>query len=699
MKMNPSPRSGPNPCIPAIPRTRWKFAASIITALFLILTAPLARSASYYVDPATGSMSNPGTSASPWSTLEAVFTANKTFVAGDIIYLRSGYHGLPQVKGNNTGPVTIQPDTGAAPKLKRLIVKTGSNWVITGLDICPENAGAGLYETGKNLVEIQSTCSNITVQNCTIKQALSIAGWLDTDWQTRMGKGSAISVAAPNSSILDNQVENVSFGISVSKTAPFTQVARNTITAFYNDGMRGLANDCVFADNLLQDCYVNDSNHDDFFQSWSTDATGAVGKGTVYRITLRGNIFISRRDPAQPYYAPPQGIGCFDGMFEDWVVENNLIVTQTYHGISLYGAINCKIVNNTVVENPLDGTGAVRPWILITNHKANSDGTPWPVLPSGNLVRNNISSKPASVVAGGGVIDHNQTTTAYTTYFTDYAGFDFSLKPTAPAVDAGLETDAPTSDIDGNPRIIPFDIGAYEYQGLPVVYEGFTYGATTNVSTAPDSPDDFGLLGTTWTGSNDIITPGLTYPGMATLGNALSFSSNVGSVRNIDMSAFPAAYTQVDSDSVTRLGKPGSELWFRFLIKTTGADPDGTLGTGLNLNGAASGGVTKIRIGDLGTNGFWGISHASYPAVSAYSTVPIVTGNTVLMVVRVKFVAGSNNDEIDLFINPPLGPTPPATPSATLRNMDAATFDRLEAKGNRASVIDEIAVATDWSTL
>lgn len=696
MKRNPSPGSGHSPRIQNLPASPRKLAASFIAALFLILTTPLGWTASYYVDPATGSMSNPGTSASPWSTLEAVFTANKTFVAGDVIYLRSGYHGLPQVKGNNTGPVTIQPDTGANPQLRRLIVKTASHWVITGLDICPEYAGAGLYEPGKNLVEIQSTCSYITFENNTLKHSLGIAGWSQTDWETRLGNG--ISVAGPHCHIVGNELENINFGITVSKSAPFAVVSGNTITAFAGDGMRCLADDGLFENNLLQDSYVNNSNHDDFFQSWSTDETGAVGRGTVYRVTLRGNIFISRRDPNQPLYAAPQGIGCFDGMFQDWVVENNLIVSQTYHGISLYGAINCRIVNNTVVENPVDVPSPVKPWIRIDKHK-DVGGVPWPVLPTGNIVRNNISSKAVSLYAGSGVADHNITTTAYTSHFTDYAGFDFSLKPTAPAVDAGLETDAPLVDIDGNPRTIPFDIGAYEYQGLPVAYEGFTYAATTNVSTAPDSPDDFGFLGTTWTGTNDIITPGLTYTGLGTVGNALSFSSNVGAVRNINMSAFPAAYTQVDSDSVTRLGKPGSELWFRFLIKTTAADPDGTLGTGLNLNGASSGGTTKLRIGDLGANGFWGISHASYPTVSAFSTVPIVTGNTVLLVVRVKFVAGTNNDEIDFFVNPPLGPTPPATPSATLRNMDAATFDRLEAKGNRASVIDEISIATDWSTL
>lgn len=40
----------------------------------------------------------------------------------------------------------------------------------------------------------------------------------------------------------------------------------------------------------------------------------------------------------------------FDGWYDDFVVENNLIITNTYHGIAFYGARNCKIVNNTVVS-------------------------------------------------------------------------------------------------------------------------------------------------------------------------------------------------------------------------------------------------------------------------------------------------------------------------------------------------------------
>lgn len=684
------------------------FASSLLAVsltLMLILLAgfaPAAFAADYYVDPATGSMSNPGTSASPWSTLEAVFTANKTFQPGDVIHLRSGYHGFPQVKGINTDYVTIQPDSGATPKLRRLIVKAADKWLIKGLDICPENLAPGTYDAA-DLVYIYGTCTNITLENNTIRGALSITGWTGDEWKTRLGKKSAIVTYAPGTILTGNTLENVSFAITVSKSASNSTISGNTITNFLNDGMRGLADNCTFEYNLIQNNYLNDAayNHDDFFQSWSTDAQGQVGLGTVYNMVLRGNIFISQTDPNQELPANPQGIGCFDGLFEGWVVENNLVVVSgTSHGISLYGALDCRIVNNTVVVNPAGApySTSFQPSVRIFQHKRFGQvGYEFIPTVSGNTIRNTLVTRTVSIPAGGGTADHNLTLVSnYTDYFNDYAGFDFSLKATAPAVDAGSDTDAPTIDIEGTPRGTPFDIGAYEFvdEGAPVVYEGFTYAPTTNVAAAPDSPDDFGLLGTTWTGSNDIITPGLTHTGLNASGNALRFFANVGSVRSIDMSAFPAGYTQVDGDLVTRLGKPGTTLWFLCLMKIEGADATGSLTAGLNLNGAASGGTVKLRVGDTGTNTNWSLLKG---ATVGASTTPLTEGDTVLVAVRVKFVAGSNNDEVDLFLNPALGPTAPTTPSATLRNLDIGTFDRLEIKGNRTSVIDEIAIATDWS--
>ena len=54
--------------------------------------------------------------------------------------------------------------------------------------------------------------------------------------------------------------------------------------------------------------------------------------------------------PQQPHRGALQGIGCFDGMFVDWIIENNVIIVDHYHGITLGGARGCRIVNNTVID-------------------------------------------------------------------------------------------------------------------------------------------------------------------------------------------------------------------------------------------------------------------------------------------------------------------------------------------------------------
>ena len=71
-------------------------------------------------------------------------------------------------------------------------------------------------------------------------------------------------------------------------------------------------------------------------------------------------------DPNQPFRGTLQGLGCFDGFYIDWVIENNLVVTDHWHGISLCGAVNCRIVNNTVVDANDVSPGPPGFWSILT---------------------------------------------------------------------------------------------------------------------------------------------------------------------------------------------------------------------------------------------------------------------------------------------------------------------------------------------
>jgi len=133
-----------------------------IIALFLLFIGINTFSTNYYCDPAIGNMTNNGSVNSPWSTLEAAFNVGKTFVAGDIIYLKSGFHGSPTIKGINSDYVTIQPAEGALPAFKSVTFNSASKWIISGFKISPQLATPVIYTYQTKLVSIPSSCSYIT---------------------------------------------------------------------------------------------------------------------------------------------------------------------------------------------------------------------------------------------------------------------------------------------------------------------------------------------------------------------------------------------------------------------------------------------------------------------------------------------------------------------------------------------------------
>ncbi len=426
----------------------------LTSAVFAVgLSGAAAHAATYHLDPATGNMSNPGTSELPWSTLEAVAAAGKTFAPGDVLVLRSGYHGSPVIRGVNEGEVLIRVEDGARATLKNLTIRAARGWRIQGLEISPETAPSFDRVT---MVSIASDATAIVVEQCRLYTVSDASAWPATDWDTKACSG--ISVSGPGNTVRSNHLLNVNFGISV--TGISNAVERNVVENFSGDGLRGLGDYGVFQFNTVKNCYDVNANHDDGFQSWSV-GPGGVGTGVVKGMVLRGNRILNYEDPNQPFRGTLQGIGCFDGFFEDWVVENNEILTDHWHGITLLGARGCRIVNNTVVD--LNTTSPGPPWIRISNHKNGMPST-------NNVIRNNLATD-YSVTAGAAVMDHNIESTDYARYFRDYAHGDLRLLEGCPAIDAGSSNAAPATDAAGVPRPLDgngdgeaaWDVGAHEF--------------------------------------------------------------------------------------------------------------------------------------------------------------------------------------------------------------------------------------------
>jgi len=455
------------------------FTGFAIFPLFLfILLSSISFGATFYVDPINGDINNDGSYDHPWSTLKEVLENNKIestkpqnhpyamgdplvvknpgapVKAGDTIMLRDGFHGtIYAVEYYHTDTITIEAQPGHTPTLGTIELRSGCKWILRGLRISPS------YESSynpKTLINFSSHGWTGPSYDCVVEDCVAFSVW-DTsiwdldDWNNLACNG--ISLPGPDMIARNNHLKNVNFGITV--TGENCRVQGNLVENFAGDGLRGLGDYGTFEYNTIKNCYDVNENHDDGFQSWSV-GEGGVGTGTVYGIVLRGNTIINYEDENQPYRGTLQGIGCFDGMFEDWVIENNVVYVDHWHGITLSGAVNSRIVNNTVVDINSQTPGPS--WIRISDHK---NGTP----SSGCIIRNNLTT--ALSIGEGVTEDHNMILAFenYTGYFINPFVYDFHLTKGCSAIDAGTDTLAPVMDKDKKrrPRGKNWDIGAYEF--------------------------------------------------------------------------------------------------------------------------------------------------------------------------------------------------------------------------------------------
>ncbi len=330
------------------------------TASTPAVVAPAQTGASFHVDPTLGTAQGDGSVASPWRTLEEVVGSGQITQVkpGDRVLLYDGQHGEVSISGDNAEFVTITAAPGQTPTLGRLEVRQGSKWRLKGLTVSPEFAAApypgpilSLGERGPSrLLEVED-CFVYTTQDVRL---WGVSDWLGANNGIRLGRGGTNLVAR------NNHVLNTRFGVSVNAANSLCE--GNIVAGFSGDGVRVTRDGTVVQYNVIKNSYLSsadgDANHDDGIQCFLFN----VGTGQVSGVTLKGNVIIAREDDRQLFPTQLQGIGFFDGPLVNFRVEQNVVLTNHWHGVSLYDAQGCEILDNVTYSR---WGGINLPWIKL----------------------------------------------------------------------------------------------------------------------------------------------------------------------------------------------------------------------------------------------------------------------------------------------------------------------------------------------
>lgn len=389
--------------------------------------------------------------ANTYQSIAEVF-ASGLVTGGDRILLMAGYHGPMMIQGQKfASPVVIEPVPGQVAHVDSLQIRSSQNITVQDLKVWSSNNKAGQVAVLRTYGDTSDILfSNMDVRS--VSDSGNYMNWSLGQWLSY--KRSGVLLDGNRVSIVGSRVTGVYNGI-VSQAANAV-IRNNIVDGFGGDGMRALGDYTLVQGNKIQNCFDIDPNHDDGFQSYSTSAAGKAGQGTLYGLKVIGNKIIEWSQTAtNPLRCNLQGIGMFDGIYKDLVIQNNLIAVSAYHGITVAGAQNAVIANNTVVN--IMGQSQRYPWIQVSYDK---DGTP----SSNVVIANNLAMNIKQMKGQSNVTFANNRTIAIQTEFASIAAKNFALSTVSPAANAGVAKYAPSTDIMNVPRPKGSgpDIGAYE---------------------------------------------------------------------------------------------------------------------------------------------------------------------------------------------------------------------------------------------
>jgi hypothetical protein len=401
--------------------------------------------------------------------------AIRTARPGETIALGDGDYGEVKVVGDPGGFVTLTAASDAQPLITSLRVGGSAptaHWIVRGLTLSgPVDGALDGHGWTQHPAKVRiDDAADIIIEDDRIETAPGDYPWRPEVAGVVEDPPLASGVLVLNShcvSVLRNQLHNVFNGVGldgdqVGLRGKSFLVKDNTIDQFDGDGIDISASSVDIEHNLItngHDTCKDQCVHNDGIQGWTYHNDPNI---TNTDVKIIGNTIILKTTPALPMEADDlHGITIFDGHWNGVEVVNNIVITDAWHGITLFGVTNGQIINNTVAS-VAEGR---KTWIDVSPSKAafggeNSDRV---------VVRNNITPQLVIDRRGRGPsqlsIDHNLVDADPRRLFVKFdpakGQFDAHLRPNAPAQGKGAADLAPPTDADGHARSGAIDLGAY----------------------------------------------------------------------------------------------------------------------------------------------------------------------------------------------------------------------------------------------
>lgn len=327
----------------------------------------------------------------------------------DIVIVADGSYGELELTGRHfQTEAQIRAATGVRARFDTVRLTDCSGLLVKNIVVRPPTKTAAVIIDGGY---------DLTLRESDIGFADHAVGWSAADWTARVSTGVRI-IEATDVVLNRNYIHHVTRGVDSDGAA--TDVNRNRINYFADDGVRVFGDDSMVRSNRISNNVKVDANTNVGIQSWSRGPSGTIGGGRVDGLLIWGNAIIESTDPAKAFGAPLQGIGFYDGTYGGLLIAQNLVAVDGWRGIVVFGGDNVNIQYNTVIDG--DTTTSRRPDIAIENHK---NGTP----SVNTRVRNNLASRvghnPHVAVYGNTIMNAPD----YPESFADHENFDFA--PTA----------------------------------------------------------------------------------------------------------------------------------------------------------------------------------------------------------------------------------------------------------------------------